>query len=232
MMKGFHHAQLPVEGVMGLIHKRAGHGHLRVCKHRIPAGLLVLYPAPYPLAIGRSSRGGDVLDTVASPLAQGKHPQMLALARPVEQGMALGAPRLMDRGGDGRALLRECEERVAQAAAKMHPREERPQTLRGAVKAIGEHPVDPIRWLLLGGGASQRPIGLGHSCGPGVLRIAEGQSTRPQTIVGRYTFAVRQRLCCPSARKEAGSPHRVSTVPKLCGPSAHSRRERAIGEIA
>jgi hypothetical protein len=43
MMKGFHHAQLPVEDVMGLIHKRAGHGHLRVCTHRIPAGL---WPAP------------------------------------------------------------------------------------------------------------------------------------------------------------------------------------------
>ena len=65
MMEPFHREQFPLDGVMGLIQQGAGHRHLRVCEHRIPARLLVLKPAPHALAIGRPSRGGDVVGKVA-----------------------------------------------------------------------------------------------------------------------------------------------------------------------
>src|SRR5262245_18294249 len=64
-VKALHRKELPLDGVMGLIQQGPGHGHLRVCQHRIPTGLLVLYPASYPLAIGRPCRVRDVLDKVA-----------------------------------------------------------------------------------------------------------------------------------------------------------------------
>ena len=46
MVKRFHHAQLPRDGVVGLVSQRAGHGRLVVCRDRIPARLLLLHPAP------------------------------------------------------------------------------------------------------------------------------------------------------------------------------------------
>jgi hypothetical protein len=64
MMEAFHGEQFPRYGVMHLIQLGAGHGYLRVGKHRIPAGFLLVKPAPHPLAIGCSSRGGDVNDQV------------------------------------------------------------------------------------------------------------------------------------------------------------------------
>src|SRR5262245_32963198 len=60
MMKAFYGAQLPLDGIMRLSEQGARHGHLRVCEHRVPACLLVLHPTPYPLAIGRPCRGGDM----------------------------------------------------------------------------------------------------------------------------------------------------------------------------
>jgi len=69
MMKGFHHEQLPVDGVMGLIQHGARHRHLRICKHRLPARLLGLKPLAHPVAIGLS---GCVRDRVR------KAPQSLA----------------------------------------------------------------------------------------------------------------------------------------------------------
>ena len=72
MVQPFHGKELPLDGVMGLIQQGTGHGHLRVCEHRIPTCLLVLHPAPDPPAIGRPRRVGDVVDTMASSLAQRK----------------------------------------------------------------------------------------------------------------------------------------------------------------
>src|SRR5262249_1621310 len=40
MMQPFHHEELPLNSIMGLIQQGAGDGHLRVRKHRIPARLL------------------------------------------------------------------------------------------------------------------------------------------------------------------------------------------------
>src|SRR5712691_5727716 len=88
-MKGFHGEQFPHDGVMGLIEQGAGHRHLGICKHRIPAGFLVAKPAPHTLAIGCSSRDGDVIGKVTQPLAKRKHPQALALARTVQKGVEL-----------------------------------------------------------------------------------------------------------------------------------------------
>jgi len=42
MVKPFHGEQLPLDSVIGLIQQGAGHRHLRVCKDRIPARLLLL----------------------------------------------------------------------------------------------------------------------------------------------------------------------------------------------
>jgi pyridoxal phosphate-dependent enzyme len=84
MMKGFHHEQLPVNGVMRLIQEGAGHRHPGVFQHRIPAGFLLVKPAPHPLAIGCSGRGSDVLDKVAEPLTERHHAQALTLSHPVE----------------------------------------------------------------------------------------------------------------------------------------------------
>jgi hypothetical protein len=37
MVKRFHHEQLPLDGVVGLVSQRAGHGHLGIFEHGIPA---------------------------------------------------------------------------------------------------------------------------------------------------------------------------------------------------
>jgi hypothetical protein len=148
MVQPFHGKELPLDGVMGLIQQGTAHGHLRVCQHRIPTGLLVLYPAPYPLAVGRPRRVDDVVDKVASSLAKRKHVYALALTRPVQQGVELGAQGLADRGGDGGEFPRELIDRMAEAEAKTRPREERAQTLGGAVETISQNAADAIGRLL------------------------------------------------------------------------------------
>jgi hypothetical protein len=90
-VKAFHREQFPLDGIMRLIQQGAGCRHLRVCEHRIPTGFLLSNPAPDALAVRRSRRGGNVSDKAAEPLTQRKHPQALALARSVEQGVELGA---------------------------------------------------------------------------------------------------------------------------------------------
>jgi hypothetical protein len=89
MMEAFHHEQFPLDGVVGLIQQGAGQGQTRIFKHGIPPRFLILKPLLYALAIGRSSHEGDVVRKAAQPLAQRKHPQALALARPGPQGVEL-----------------------------------------------------------------------------------------------------------------------------------------------
>jgi hypothetical protein len=79
MMKSFHGEQLPLKGVVSLISQGAGDWYLRGFEDRIPARLLVLQPASHALAVGRPRHGGDVIDKMAQPLAQRKHPHALAL---------------------------------------------------------------------------------------------------------------------------------------------------------
>jgi hypothetical protein len=68
MMKALHREQFPLDGVMGLIQQGACGRHLRICEDHMPPRLLLLKPAPHPLAIGRPCRGGDVVSKVAQPL--------------------------------------------------------------------------------------------------------------------------------------------------------------------
>jgi hypothetical protein len=91
MVKCFHHEQFPVNGIMGLIEQGAGHRHLRIGEHRIPACFLGLEPAPYPRAIRHSCALCHVVSKVAEPLAQCKHPPALPLTRSVQQRVELGA---------------------------------------------------------------------------------------------------------------------------------------------
>src|SRR5262249_47408826 len=91
MVKAFHREELPLDGVMGLIQQGAHYWHLRVFEHRIPTRLLGLKPAPYALPVGHPCAVSHVVGKMAEPLTQGKHPQALALARPVQQRMELGA---------------------------------------------------------------------------------------------------------------------------------------------
>ena len=137
VMKPFHGKEFPLYGVVRLVSQGAGSWHPGVFAHRIPAGFLLVKPALHPRAIGCASRGGDVLDKVAQPLPQRKHTQALALSRPVQQGVELCAQDLTDRRRDRREFLWEFEERVAQAGAETRARKQRPQTLGGAVEAIG-----------------------------------------------------------------------------------------------
>jgi hypothetical protein len=110
------------------------------------------------------------------------------MARPVQQRVELCAQGHAYRRGDGDELPRNLIERVAQAVAETHPREERPHTLGRAVEAIREDPSDPIRGLPLGCGAFELPIGLGQGYRTGGLAASvypRCQRMRPLTIVGR-----------------------------------------------
>jgi hypothetical protein len=62
---------------------------------------------------------------------------------------------------------------VAQAEAETCPRKQGPYTLRGAVKAIDEHPFDPVRRLVLERRTLKRPIRLGQGRGTGNLSVAQ-----------------------------------------------------------
>ena len=121
MMEPLHGEELPLDGVVGLIQERAGHGHLGIFQDGIPAHLLLLKPAPHPRSVGRPCRGGNVIGKVAEPLPQGKYPQALALACPVEQRVELGAQGLAHGRRDRSQFLWELEERVAQAVSQAYP---------------------------------------------------------------------------------------------------------------
>src|SRR5215510_6875694 len=87
--------------------------------------------------------------------------------------MELPAQRLAHRRRDRHQFLRKLGERVAQAEAETCPRKQGPHTLRGAVKAIGEHPADPIGWLLLERCTLKLPIGLRKSYRTGLFGVAQ-----------------------------------------------------------
>jgi hypothetical protein len=91
MVAALPHEELPLDGVMGSIQQGAGGWHTRVFQHRIPAGFLVLEPAPDACPVDRPSRARDVARQVAEPLAQRQHAPTGALACVVEPRMALGA---------------------------------------------------------------------------------------------------------------------------------------------
>jgi hypothetical protein len=75
-------------------------------------------------------------------------------------------------GREGRELLRELGECVAQAVAQVYARKQAPHVLGGAIKAIGEHPLNPVGRLMLERRALECLIGLGKSCRTRLLSIA------------------------------------------------------------
>jgi hypothetical protein len=91
-------------------------------------------------------------------LAERKHPQALALPCSVQQGVELRAECLAHWRCNRCEFTGELDERVTEAGAEAHARKEGPQTLGGAVEAIGEHPFDLVRWLLVERRALKRPI--------------------------------------------------------------------------
>jgi hypothetical protein len=170
MMEALHHEQLPVDGVMGLIQHRARHRHLRVLKDRMPARLLLLEPAPDAFPVGGSSRCRDVVDKTAQPLAQCKHAQALALARPVEQGVELRAQGLADRGRERHKFGGQLIDRMAETVTEVCTRKQRPQALDGTVEPIGPDASDPIGRLLLERCALELLVGLGKALSQLLLR--------------------------------------------------------------
>jgi hypothetical protein len=137
------------------------------------ARLLVLKPAPHPLAIGLPRRSGDIIGKVAEPLTQRKHPQALALARPVQQGMKLRAQGLADRRSDSRQFPGELGECMAETVAQALSREERVHALGGAVEAIGQDASDLIGQLMLQCHSVELLIRLGQGRRTGVFRVAQ-----------------------------------------------------------
>src|SRR5215831_10972616 len=133
MVKPFHREEFSLDSVMGLIQQGTGHGHLRVGKHRMPAGLFLLEPAPHARTVRRPRRGGDVVGKVAEPLSQRHHAQARALSYPVEQGVKLRTERLTHGRRNRRKFLRELEKRMAEAKTATCSRKQGAHTLRGAV---------------------------------------------------------------------------------------------------
>src|SRR6266446_1493116 len=96
-----------------------------------------------------------------------------ALSRPVPQGVELGAQSLAYRGCDGREFPGELVERVAEAVAEAHPREERAHALDGAIEPIREDAPHPIGGLVKGRRTLKLPIGQGKGCSTGLLGVAQ-----------------------------------------------------------
>ena len=171
--KPFHREQFPLDGVMGLIQQGAGHRHLRVFEHRIPARLLLLEPAPYALAVGRPA----VVATWSAkwrsrwPSANTRKP----LRWRARYSRVWNCERKALRTGDAIAtsFFGSLLMRVAEAVAEACTREQRPHTLGRAVEAIGQDASDPIRRLLLGRRTLKLPIGLGKGRRTGVLGVAQ-----------------------------------------------------------
>jgi hypothetical protein len=129
MVKRFHHEECPLDGVVGLSQQGAGDRHLRVGEDGISPRFLLPKPAPDALAVGSPRRSGDVIDKVAEPLPQRKHPQVLAPPDAGPPGVELRAECLPHRRRDGHEFRRELEERVAETGAETISREERAQDL-------------------------------------------------------------------------------------------------------
>jgi hypothetical protein len=172
MVKAFHREQFSFYGIMRLIQQRAGRWHLRVGEDDIPARFLLLKPTPDALPVGSPSRRRNVVDKVAQPLAQRKHAQALALARPVKQAVELRAQGLAGWGRDRHQFGGQLIDRMTETVAEACPREQRPQALDRTVEPISQDAAHPIGRLLPERRVLKHLIGRSKGRGTGVLRVA------------------------------------------------------------
>src|SRR5215510_7740038 len=106
---------------------------------------------------GRCSRvhaWGTVSATRSTSCPANSWPSRPRSARPcaVQQGVELGAQGLADRGRQRkgvRVFAGQLVDRVAETVPQACTREQRPQTTRRTVKAIGQDAADAIQRLLL-----------------------------------------------------------------------------------
>src|SRR5207302_3916667 len=100
---------------------------------------------------------------------------------------------LADRGGDGSELPGELINRMAEAVAETHPWKERPHALGRAIKAIGESPFDPVRWLVLDRYTLKLPIGLRKGNCTGLRGIAQMPDHAPMNNGRQVDFSCQTR---------------------------------------
>ena len=201
MVKAFHREQFPLDGVMGLVEQGAGHRHLRVFKHRIPARLLVLKPAPHPLAVGRPRRGGRRGRQSGVTVGQAQTPASPCAGVPGIAGYGTGSASAL-RTGD--AIAASFFGSLRSAWRRQLPTRTPGNSVRILLVVLSKPSVSipgPDTRAPAGMPRVETPIGLGKGCGTGLLSVAQMPDTRPRTIVGRYTLSVRQWLCFSSARK-------------------------------
>jgi hypothetical protein len=140
--------------------------------------------------------------------------------------MELGAPSLADRRRDHCEFPVELVERVAQTMAEAHSWKQCPQTLGGAVKAIGEEPPDSIPGLLLGRNTLQLSIGLNKGCCAGLRGVAEmpehaaTDNHRQIDLVGETATV----LLVGQEVDQQWQTARVSTVTRLWWPCVQVRQ--------
>jgi hypothetical protein len=235
MMEPCHHAQLPVDGLGGLIQPRAGHWPTGVVEDRLPARFLGPDPVPYALAVDRPSRVHDVIRHVAQVLAERQHASAVARASPVQEPRPPRAARLADRGRDGCPLPGKLVDRLAAAMAQGRRRKARAQALEGAFKPSRAEAADPIGGLWMGRGAVKRAIGRGQGRRPRLLGVAQrpehaAPDTRREGHVVGQTMA---GLFISQDRRRQGQtppgPHRDET---LLAAGADETRDGHGGDMA
>ena len=197
MMEAFHHEELPVHGIVCLIQKRRGGRHLTIPKQRIPTSFLLANPGAYGLSIDNASCLGDFFAETSQFLAKGTQVigfAFLTLLKYLEQ---VEAENLARGPGNGFELRENPPGCMKQAVAYSNSRKECAHTLDGTLKAVGENPFGTIGRVHFQSILLKLSIGS-LKCFCGFVRAdlsvvyPRCQMTRPQTMVGRYTFSDRQ----------------------------------------
>jgi hypothetical protein len=224
VLKALHGAQLPLAGVMRWIEPRARDRHRRVCADRIPPCLLVVEPLAYALTVGRSRRGRAMVRQAPQPLANPRTPWRCRARYNRVWNWACNVWRTPD------VMAVRFPGSFWMAWRRQWPRHARGPSVRLLLAVLSKPSIrtpcpryDGSCWAAARCNTSEEWVKAAALASVVEPRC---QITRPQTIVGRYPFAVRQWLCFSSAKTYVGngSPHRVSTVTILWPPSAQTQR--------
>ena len=142
-----------------------------------------------------------MIGKVTQPLAKRKHPQALALTRPVQEGVALRAESLAHRRRDRREFAGELVEGVAETVTEAHSWKQCAHVLGRTIEAIGQDSPDTIGRLLLERRVLELLVGLGKGRGTGLRSVAQMPEHAP-TDNGRQVYlSAGHLLCFSSARK-------------------------------